>query len=229
MAELNIEKIREYEKKIGKPYAQWENNDKLNFLSQDKILELDNFVKENTVPLINEFAQATLPSQFESELAEIIQLGFEVAYEGNYNHKYTGTQKEVILYNKENGLFYHACSTNHGNSQGIYQGFENSTLYGEIKEYKPMSKEDEVLVTRCFGQGQAKGWDNPSVNKIKKIINNCEFQNPWIEDSNKWFVNPEEHIYTTNPNYYFEVVENKINKMPEEAQQIIGNTTTKKM
>lgn len=143
----SIDPMAEWEKITGKHYSQ--NN------------EIENLVMLSFVAAINKRKSTQLKAskdthfgiKFDEFIDLMIENGFQIGYQGEYKSSSTSTQfeREVILYDKENGFIVYTNSF-------AGDGLNSAKLYGEIEpagyEYTEGDEKKYPLVKEMYDRYQ---------------------------------------------------------------------------
>lgn len=220
---FDMNQIHEYENKFDKPYINWNDYEKSQFLlslMNDKISILDNYVESMNNP-------------FETNINNLRELGFQIVYNGKFKYPNTSIPaQEIVMCNKDTGMFCYLTSYQDGPEIGKDTRVNRSHLYFQVSGLK--SNEPIELLKKSSGINFNNGtiyrhFNFESVEDIKMLLDNCEFvNNSYNPECNISFINEEDCVkaqidgITTG-----DIQKSKIEQMPEDIQEILGYNNSK--
>lgn len=230
---LNIQNddVYRWEEKLGKPYRNWSETEKITFLASmasKKLSALDACVNHLQ---LGDLAQ----TPFGKRILELQSMDFRIIMTNDF--KYVGMAdralkeaKEIILFHPS-GLLYYATSTQEGLSLGKNTEIKRSELYFQASI---ASKEAIELLTRGSGTTYDDGtifksYSGIKNEEIKIILESCEFVKQWNSKVSISLLN-EADVYQQRNGKLVQVSDaeamirqmEKINQFPEDIKNYLG-------
>lgn len=233
--------IDAWEKKLGKPYKNWSEEEKIAFLvsiARNHIPTLDAYVNHLQ---LGDLAQ----TPFGDKISELQGMGFKIIMINDF--KYVGIAdrmgkqaKEIILFHPS-GLLYYATSTQEGLSLGRTTDIKRSELYFQASAVKEdASQETFHLLNKGSGVKYSdetifKSYTGIKNQEIETLLNGCSFVEPWPFEMSISLLNESDVYEQVNGKIIqksaIEEAErqmDKINQFPEEIKTSLGYIKQKK-
>ncbi len=240
MSKLSIEidngVIKTWEQQLGKPYRNWSDEDKRNFLfyiTSQQISVLDSYV--DSLQVLSSLQQ----TPFGQKINELRSIGFEIVL--NNDFKYVGfagpngtEAKEIVLFHPS-GLLYYTTSIQEKRSLGRETDIKRSELYFQASSLK----EDASLEGKILSQKGSsiqlkngivfKSYTDINIKDINIILESFEFVQNW--ESNHFFTLLNEEDVYQNVNGQIQlrpeldeisIHMHKIKQFPERVQSYLG-------